>query len=119
MTRSAIRQTLSALTAVALVSAFSGNPASAQEDLKSIMGGVKAHVIREQRSLAAQQSPASRKMQGTFADPASKMGLGSIFAHVNQRVSAKFPTHRNREFFGANRESYSHIRQRGRKHRSQ
>lgn len=135
MTRSAIRHTLSALAAVALVSAFSGNPASAQEDLKSIMagvkahnsqedlksimGGVKAHVIREQRSLAAQQSPASRKMQGTFADPASKMGLGSIFAHVNQRVSAKFPTHRNREFFGANRESYSHIRQRGRKHRSQ
>ena len=52
----------------------------------------------------------SGKIQGTFVDPASKTELGSIFAHVNHRVVAKFPTHRNREFFGANRESYPHIR---------
>ena len=91
MTRSAIRHTLSALAAVALVSAFSGNPASAQEDLKSIMagvkahnsqedlksimGGVKAHVIREQRSLAAQQSPAST---GGFRPNSLRIGTGNF-----------------------------------------
>jgi hypothetical protein len=51
------------------------------------------------------------KIQGTFADLASKTRLGSVFAHVDQRVAAKFPKHRNREFFGTNRESYPHIRQ--------
>ena len=54
----------------------------------------------------------SGKIQGTCADLASKTRWGSVFAHVNQRVTAKFPTHRNREFFEANREFCAHIRQR-------
>ena len=45
----------------------------------------------------------SGKIQGTFADLASKTRLGSVIAHVNQRVTAKFPAHRDREFFAANR----------------
>jgi hypothetical protein len=46
----------------------------------------------------------SGKIQGIFADLGSKPGGCLSFRYISQSLAAKFPTHENREFFGANRE---------------
>jgi hypothetical protein len=46
------------------------------------------------------------KIQGNFADLAAKAERGLSFPTTSQLVTPKFPTHLNREFSGANRESF-------------
>ena len=51
--------------------------------------------------------PDHREIQGIFADLTAKAGRRLGFPTISQLVRPKFPTHPNREFSGANRDSFS------------
>jgi hypothetical protein len=44
------------------------------------------------------------KIQGIFADLASKPGRAFVFGYINQSLAAKLPAHKNRVFFRGIRE---------------
>ena len=58
------------------------------------------------KALWVQISLLSGKIQGNFADLAAKAGSRLGFPTISQLVTPKFPTHLNREFYGANRELF-------------
>ena len=44
------------------------------------------------------------KIQGIFANLASRPGRSFVFGYINQSLAAKFPMHKNRVFFRGIRE---------------
>jgi hypothetical protein len=50
--------------------------------------------------VSAGDFPVKRENTGIFADSPAELGPGSVFRTASQIVTAKFPTHLNREIFG-------------------